>query len=253
MLSPTQDSLLLFCPMTTKKPERPAADQVLVCTSSAAFLQRVSDALRLGSRWYVHEIVSEAKWAGIEAKLRHRYPTLSRDRKFLHRERKAGRPAVRLLALQPRGKAAGLIEFLLVAAEPVAGDGETWRDATRDRVKIWAYEAVRQTRVGSSEPAWTWRLQKARYDALRAEVVNLVRWSKDAELEALAASTKAWAGFSPVRKQQRALGILLTGEWKRTRAFGTSPPPWPRLGYVRRLRTAPPTPSAETAAEPPSA
>lgn len=223
--------------MQPEKPAAAGADQVLVCTSPAAFLQRVSDAMRYGLTWYVRGTAPEAKWAGIEAKLRARYPTLSRDRKFLARERKAGRPAVRLFALRPKGRAAGLVEFVLVAAAPVPGDGETWRDATRDRIAVWAYEAVRQTRPGASEPAWTWRLQKARYEALRAEIIERVRKRQDDELAALAASTKAWPGFSPVRKQHRALGLLLAGEFKRSRAYTDTPPPWPRLGYVRRLKT----------------
>jgi len=163
------------------QPEKPpaGADQVLVCTSPAAFLQRVSDALRYGLTWYVRGTAPEAKWAGIEAKFRARYPTLSRDRKHLARERKAGRPAVRLFVLQPKGRAAGLVEFVLVAAAPVPGDGETWRDATRDRLRVWSYEAVRQTRPGSAAPAWTWRLQKARYDALRSEIIERVRKRQD--------------------------------------------------------------------------
>jgi hypothetical protein len=239
--------------MTAPKPAA-APDQVTVSTSPAAFLQRVSDALRSGLTWYVRGTVPEAKWAGIEAKMRARYPTLSRDRKFLHRERKAGRPAVRLLVLQPRGKAAGLIEFALVSASPVQGDGEAWRDGTRDRLQVWAYEAVRQTRPGSDEPAWTWRVQKARYDALRAELIERVRKHQDAALAALAASTKGWPGFAPVRKQHRALGLLLAGEWKRSRAYGTTPPNWPRLGYVRRLASTtnplPAKPMDPHAAEP---
>ncbi len=230
--------------MTAKTPAIATADQVTVSASPAAFLQRVSDALRSGLIWYVRGTVPEAKWAGIEAKMRARYPTLSRDRKFLYRERKAGRPAVRLLALRPKGKAAGLIEFVLVAAAPVPGDGEAWRDATRDRVQVWAYEAVRQTRPGSAEPAWTWRLQKARYDALRAEIVGRVRRRQDDALVALAAATRKWAGFAPVRKQHRALGLLLIGEWKRSRANSETPPEWPRLGYVRRLNTHRTPPSA---------
>lgn len=223
--------------MQPEKPTAEPADQVLICTSPTAFLQRVSDALRYGLTWYTAGTAPEAKWAGIEAKLRARYPTLGRDRKFLARERKAGRPAVRLFVLQPKGRAAGQVEFVLAAAAPVPGDGERWRDATRDRLSVWAYEAVRQTRPGSDAPAWTWRLQKPRYDALRSEIIERVRKSQDNELAALAASTKRWPGFAPVRKQQRALGILLAGEWKRSRAYGTTPPEWPRLGYVRRLKT----------------
>ena len=223
--------------MQPEKPPAAGADQVLVCTSPAAFLQRVSDALRYGLTWYVRGTAPEAKWAGIEAKFRARYPTLGRDRKFLARERKAGRPAVRLFVLQPKGRAAGLVEFVLVAAAPVPGDGETWRDATRDRLRVWSYEAVRQTRPGASEPAWTWRLQKARYDALRSEIIERVRKRQDDALSALAASTRRWPGFAPIRKQHRALGLLLAGEWRRSRAAGEAPPEWPRLGYVRRLKT----------------
>jgi len=102
---------------------------------------------------------------------------------------------------------------------------------------VWSYEAVRQTRPGSAAPAWTWRLQKARYDALRSEIIERVRKRQDDELAALAASTRFWPGFAPVRKQQRALGLLLAGEWRRSRAAGETPPEWPRLGYVRRLKT----------------
>lgn len=222
--------------MTAKTPPAAGADQVLVCTSPAAFLQRVSDALRYGLTWYVRGTAPEAKWAGIEAKLRARYPTLGRDRKHLSRERKAGRPAVRLFALRPKGAAAGQIEFVLVSNAPIAGDGETWRDATRDRLSVWAYEAVRQTRPSASEPAWTWRLQKPRYDALRTEIIDRVRKRQDNALSALAASTRFWPGFAPVRKQHFALGLLLANEWKRSSRDET-PPNWPRLGYVRRLKT----------------
>lgn len=223
--------------MQPEKPTAEPADQVLICTSPTAFLQRVSDALRYGLTWYCQGTTPEPKWAGIEAKLRARYPTLGRDRKHLARERKAGRPAVRLFVLQPKGRAAGQVEFVLAATAPVPGDGERWRDATRDRPIVWAYEAVRQTRPGSDTPAWTWRLQKPVYERLRAEIIERVRKRQDDELAALAATTKRWPGFAPVRKQQRALGILLAGEWKRSRAYGTTPPEWPRLGYVRRLKT----------------
>lgn len=216
-------------------PPEAGVGQVVACVSPAAALQRVADALRAGLIWYVGGVTPANKWLAVEIKLRARYPTLNRDRKHLSRERKAGRPAVRLIFLNPKG--AEQAAFVLLSNMPVENDGETWRNARSDRIQIWSYEAVRQTRSGSDEPAWTWRIQKAKFEALRSEVIERVRKRQDRELLSLAQSSKKWPGFAPVRRQHFALGLLLKAEWKRSRSVESSPPEWPRLGYVRRLKT----------------
>jgi hypothetical protein len=214
-----------------------AASQIVVCTSPAAFLQRVADAFRFGHH-YVAGTVPAAKWPAIAEKFRRRYPTLTRDRKHLSRERRAGRPAVRLLVLEPKGAAAGLIEFVLVASTSVDGDGEAWRIATHDRLRVWTYECVRQTRKGSDKPTWTWRIVPEKYDALRQEIRERIRKKQHGALHEIAESSRKWPGFAPIRKQHRALGYLLLGEWNRAGNKGKPPPVvWPRIGYVRRLKT----------------
>lgn len=216
-------------------PPEVGAGQVVACASPAAALQRISDALRAGLLWYVSGLTPARKWPAVELKLRARYPTLNRDRKHLSRERKVGRPAVRLIVLNPKG--AEQAAFVLLSNMPVEGDGETWRNARSDRIHVWSYEAVRQTRSGADEPAWTWRIQKPRFEALRAEIVERVRKRQNRELLSLSLSSKNWPGFAPVRRQHFALGLLLKSEWARSRSSEAPPPEWPRLGYVRRLKT----------------
>jgi hypothetical protein len=206
------------------------ASQIVVVTTPARFMQRIADALD-ASPWHVVGITPASRWPGVVEKLSRRYPTLTRDRWHLHRQRAAGAPAVRLIAYQ-RDES---VEWVLVAAAPVSGDGETWRDARarNGRLRWWAYEAVRRTRPGASAPGWTWQVIPDVYEATREALVKAIRQGRRDRIEATIRACRRWPGFGPVRRQHRALGLLLAREAKR-RGF-KDPPDWPRIGYVRRL------------------
>lgn len=209
--------------------------QVIVCKSPTSAMQRITDATSAGFLWLVNGTVPAAKWQGVEAKFSARYPELDRDRFFVHRQRKAGQPVHRLVVFRPESDER--VTFYLLATAP--DELETWLDATNKRTRpaLWSYAAARLTKPGEPKPVWSWRIQAPEYIKLRDALIDRVRSHRDADLLAWIESTKKWPGFAAIRKQHKALGLLLAAEWRRSRAAGEPVPEWPRLRYVQRVKT----------------
>lgn len=214
---------------------KPAADsQILRCTSPAAAMQRITDALAAGLSWYTAGELPAEKWPRVEAKLAARYPLLMRDRFAVYRAKKAGESRQRLIVFQPKGESR--VGFFLLTS--VVDSDEPWRDSTNKhtRPRLWNYEAVRITKPGANAPLWSWRIESTAYAQLRNTLIERIRKHQDTALVEWIDSTRKWPGFAQVRRQHFALGLLLQGEWSRSRA-GEAIPDWPRLRYVQRLKT----------------
>ncbi|KPN20985.1 hypothetical protein AO715_14460 [Xanthomonas sp. Mitacek01] len=201
-------------------------------------MQRLIDAVRNGHRYVVQGEVPLTKGADVLAKLQGRFPVLSRDRHFAHRERAKGRPVYKLVALCR--KEAQQLNFWLLSNVAVEGVGERWVDAHEDRLRVFQYEAVRQTRSapeGTGQLTWTWQIERGHMGKLRMEMLDHIASKNDKLLGAFIQSSKLWPGFHGVREQRSALVELCNGRWRRVRSSSEPPPDWPRLRYLQRIAT----------------
>jgi len=209
------------------------AGQVIRCKSPTSAMQRITDVIRAGMTWFIQGELEHAKVVGFVTKMVYRYPRLERDRFANHRARKSGEAVHKLVVFESATEATAVFWLFASAVDVI----ERWRDATVDRPRLWTYEAVRQTKPGAEKPVWTWRFEKSAYHQVRETLIERVRKKQDRELEDWITSSKKWAGFAGVRVQHRALGTLLYQEWRRSRGYVEPVPEWPKLRYVRRLKT----------------
>ena len=200
-------------------------------------LQRLSDAVRTGYRWYVTGSLPLEKIDGFCRKQEERYD-LSWSPVRTRAARKAGRAVYRLLLLR-QDREPDLIHWWLLRTEgemSAEASREKWRDAHRDRILFQGYEVVRTTKPGTDHAVWTWRMPLGAERELRERVILLIRQKRDRELQELIDGVWRAPGFSGVRDQVKKVRTLLVREWKRSRAEGEAMPAVPeRMGYLRRL------------------
>lgn len=210
-------------------------DQTVVAGWRDPAMQRISDALLSGLSWYVPGRLALEKAARLVTKMQAHFPQLTRDRRHAHRQKLAGEPRYKLVvfANRPGGEAL----FWLLTDRP-ADPREKWRHAVgAERLTCYDYEAVRHTRGNSDSPAWTWQLRPERFKKLKDEITSSVRRAtKPCTAASVGLEARTWAGFAGVRKQHAQLERIYRHEWKRKHG-NTEPEPWPRLGYVQRLKT----------------
>lgn len=207
--------------------------QIIRCHTQSAAMQRVADAVLVGLPYFVQGQLPLAKVPGLIVKLTERYPVLARDRHFTFRERRGGKPVQKLITYEHADQ--GLAWFWLFSS--AQDTHERWQMAKTDRPVFWKYELVRQTKAGVAHPVWTWRFSREAYHATRDGLIERIRKHQDRELLAWIEGSKKWPGFAGIRTQHVALGQLLAAEWRRTQRGAEPVPTWPRLRYVRRLKT----------------
>lgn len=197
-------------------------------------MQRITDAVQSGIHFYVGGWVDFDRWPAVEEKLCLRYPGLTRNRDFAHRCRKKGEPVYRLVVFQPKNS--NRVHFNLLTNKP--DTVEQWKDATskKERLRFWDFEAISLTKKDARHPVWTWRVAKEHLQSLRNDVARNVRNNR--VVTNIINDCKHWPGFAEVRAQHAALGKLLLGEWIRAGNGVANCPEWPRLGYIRRKKTA---------------
>lgn len=211
------------------------SEQTIICKMVVPAMQRITDALGNGQIYVVSGTVDLAEAARVITKLQGRFPGLTRNRKHAYRERMAGRPCYKLIA--HANTAASQLQFWLMTNLPEATDGERWIDACERRPRCYQYEALRLTREGASEPAWTWQMTAEAFDQVRTIMLSQVTRQDDAGLESSIQMSRTWPGFHGIRKQRATLWATVNGHWKRVRGDSIPVPEWPRLSYVRRVRS----------------
>lgn len=210
-------------------------DQTAVAGWRDPAMQRVSDALLVGLTWYVQGRLPLAEAWRLVAKFQERFPQLTRDRFHAHRRKAAGDPRYKLVVFANRSSSEALFWLLTDRNEDPR---EKWLDATGvERPRCYEYEAVRRTRAGSGTAAWTWQLTSEHFAERKAELKQAIRGDRPEMVELLRDRTLTWAGFAGVRAQHAELGKVCRNEWVRRYRAGSPPPEWPKLRYVRRLRT----------------
>lgn len=224
--------------MPTRLPAKLAAlesEQTIICTKVVPAMQRITDALGNGQTHVVSGSVALVDAPRVIAKIQGRFHGLTRNRKHAYREREAGRPSYKMVA--HANSSAGRLQFWLMTDRPDPEDGEKWLEATKSRPKCYQYEALRQTREGFSEPAWTWQMTSGAFDQVRAVMLDQVTRKDDSGLLTSIQLSKTWPGFHGVRQQRAVLWGTVNGHWRRVRAATEPMPEWPRLNYVRRVRS----------------
>ncbi len=208
-----------------------------VFTKKTVAMQRLSDAVRTGYAHTVSGVIPLEKAAAFCAKQAERY-SLAWSPAKTRASRRAGKAVYRLVLLQQESAPEEIYWWLLRTEGAMSPEAqrEHWRDGLRDKITIGAYELVRRTKVGVDHPVWTWRMEKAREQALRDSVVLLIRQKRDAQLEQLIESVWRAPGFSGIRDQVKKLAKLIRQEWKRSRGQEEVMPAIPeRIGYLQRL------------------
>lgn len=207
--------------------------QIIVAGKRNPAMQRISDALRAGLTWYVQGDLPLTDAARLVSKFQEQFPPLTRDKRYASRRKMAGAPRYRLVVFANRPSAQAL--FWLMTDRP-EDPREQWRDALGDPTTCYQWEAVRRTRTGAAQPSWTWAATREHFREAKARIRKAIRQGRPEDAVAFGAESRTWPGFAGVREQRAALLRVYTAEWARTRA--DKPPPWPRLSYVQRLKTA---------------
>lgn len=200
-------------------------------------LQRLSDAVRTGYRWYVAGSLPLSKISAFCEKQSERYD-LSWSPVRTRAARKEGRAVYRLLLLRQEREPDVIHWWLLRTEGEMSSEAgrERWCDAHRDRILFQGYELVRTTKPGADHAVWTWRMPLGSERELRERVILLIRQKRDRELQELIDGVWRAPGFSGVREQVKKVRTLLVREWKRSRSEGEAMPAVPeRIGYLRRL------------------
>lgn len=198
-------------------------------------MQRLADVVRSGHYWYVAGQIHPDKAGYLAGKLDALYG-VGLSRLEQSRKRARGQASFRLLMLAEANQD-HLSWWLLKTdgeAPPEAGR-ERWRNALADRIEHTGYELLRQTRAGSSKPAWTWRYVKTREQSLRDCLIRAIRTKRDDELRQMIQTIWRTPGFAAARDQVKKMKTLILSEWKRFRNKDPLPVLPERLGYVRRL------------------
>ncbi len=206
-----------------------------VFTKKTVLMQRLSDLVRTGHHYYVTGSIPVEKAAGLATKLDGLYD-VDQGKLAASRQRKKGDASFRLLMFLPDGETNILWFLIRTEGEiPEAATREKWRDAITDRIELTGYELVRLPRVGSKNPAYTWRYTKAQHDDLRHGLLQAIRTKRDDQVRQLIHTLWRTPGFAGARGQVKKFGDLVKSEWKRSRGSDEMPEIPARLGYVRRL------------------
>lgn len=233
--------------------------------SKAAFLQRISDRVRAGARYYFQGTTALEKLPGTLTKLAARYP-LNLKKITSERAKKKGEVTFNFLGYVEVKRRVVHWVVLANCADPLAlvTTGDRWRDALETRIEITHYELVRETRPtpplsamqrakqaarvtptarsaapkkgASNRPGWTWRYTRRQVETLRETIITLIRGRRDHELEQLIVTLFRSPGFAGIRTQVWKLKTLVKSEWLRSRSKSEPLPDMPKnLGFVRRL------------------
>lgn len=199
------------------------------------FMQRIADLVRSGHTKYTTGTIPISKAGFLAYKFENIFKT-NAGKVAACRARANGDSSTRLLFLHQAGHEQLTWILLFQPGEKQDLSGQNWQDALTDKITITNYELVRQTRPGSTKPAWSWRYNQTQYDSLRNSLVSAIRNKLDMELEQLIKSINRSPGFAPVRAQVKKLNELIQSEWKRRRAKTEPLPERPHHGYIRRLK-----------------
>lgn len=215
-----------------------AKTDFFIFTKKTSFMQRCADLVRSGHTRYTMGTITIEKAAGLAEKFGRLYePNMPRLQ--ASRRRAKGEATARLLWWFDENNSV-LIWILLVTGGRLIVDGlEKWQDPadSKQRIKITGYELVRITKQKENNPVWTWRYEKQRLQDLRNEVINSIRHRHDNDLKRLIGVLWKSPGFSGIRTQVFAIGLMIKTDWKRIRKAGEVMPELPKhLGYVQRLK-----------------
>ncbi len=206
-----------------------------VFTKKTVLMQRLSDLVRTGHHHYVSGSIPIEKAAGLATKLDSLYD-VDQGKLAASRQRKKGSASFRLLMFLSDGETNVLWFLIRTEGEiPEAATREKWRNAIDDRIQLTGYELVRLPRVGSQNPAFTWRYTKEQHDDLRHGLLQAIRTKRDDQVRQLIHSLWRSPGFAGTRAQVKKFADLIKSEWKRSRGSDEMPEIPARLGYVRRL------------------
>lgn len=214
--------------------------KIFVHVSQVSFMQRIAEHARQGFSQYVSGDCPADRLRALHEKFRRLYD-IEQGKDERYRARRAGLPVFVFFLYQQNANTEGPVSWVLMRTEAERphplGELEKWRrvDAADQRLRVFGkFELVRHTREGSARPAWSWRMPKARHEAIRGDVVSMVRRRENRALDALLADLRTAPGFAPVRKQLAGIYGLLRAEWKRSRADSEPLPQLPdRIGYTR--------------------
>jgi hypothetical protein len=236
----------------------PASDPFIFLKRNA-FLQRISDAVRNGYTLYVTGSTKVEKVAFKSQSMFERFNT-NRSKTQEFRARAAGKTTARWLGFWEQGSELVTWILLVNPAEDV-DKSEKWRDTSKDKITVGNLELVRLSkpktvlqrveaeanpgalarkivRVKGGKEVWTWRYNRARYDALRNDMVTLIRTKNDRLLQELIEQIWGTPSHWGMRDQVKKLEQLAKEEWKRTRRSGESLPTMPKNRWLQRLTDA---------------
>jgi hypothetical protein len=217
-----------------------------VLRTKTAYMQRLADLTRLGSRYHVTGEVSLDRACALVRKFRDLYLVhLHKDQRY--RRKRAGLGNAHLVLWQPNIEAPILNFALLVTpGDHPAHRLEQLRDAydRRERLRVGAdYELVQHTRAAATVGAapgkgpkvsLSWRLLAEREQAYRDEFRDLIRRNAIRDLVLRWHSIHRIVGFALARRQVFELRAMARAEWKRSRK-GPFPAKGTRIGYVSRV------------------
>jgi hypothetical protein len=213
-----------------------------VIQARAHLMQQVGDHVRNGYRWWCAGTVPIAKavaWAAKAETLYH----VEEDRNRRARAKKAGRGSAYFL-MYPLDRSIDnqRLGWLLLVADGIhaAHQSEKLRRAEGDPVTMFGYSLVREPRPAHDKPVWTWRMNRATYEAWRERVIDTVRRGSDFDIRQMLKTLSGAPGFSAIRAQVKALHRFIGYEYarkhgKRSKPQYTLPRIWkcPRMEVVR--------------------
>jgi hypothetical protein len=199
-------------------------------------MQRVSDAVKAGAAYYIQGSTKLEKVPFLVQKFAARHPTNLTSRADLA-ARKRGETVQRWIGYLDES---GMVNWCLFVwpGKDFDPKSDQWRDPKEHRICHTNYELVRITKPGAKAPVWTWRYQKAQYEKLHNEIVQVIRVYQDARLEQIIYTLHRSPGFAGIRQQVKKLWDIVRKEWMRRRAKHQMPEIPKNIGYVRRLPDA---------------
>jgi len=206
--------------------------QTIIAGKRDPAMQRISDALGAGLTWYVQGRTGLQNGAELVRKFRTRLLQLTRDRRHAHRQKLAGKPRYRLIVFANRAQSEVLFWLLTDQAEHPA---EKWIDSSREKLAFYQWEAIRHTRQGAANPAWTWAMSTRQFSKVKQEIVESIRRGPAERAVAVGQESRTWPGFARVRAQREELKRVYEWEWQRKRSDPA--PAWPGQRFLQRVRT----------------
>ncbi len=207
-----------------------------VLLTKTVFMQRCADHIRAGYYLQTTGVVPLARATALVRKFRDLYLVhLGKDARY--RRKRAGLGNAHLLLWKHAEEMPELTFALLVTpVDHPAHQLEKLADSREPagRLELTGYELIRQTRPGSTAPAWTWRMTDDTYQRWRERVLGVIRTRDDVGLRQAWYSLHLAPGFAPIRRQVRQVEKLGRAEYPRVRGrpfiYAPRRPP-----YVARL------------------